>query len=111
MSLSHSKEVRQLLRHRSSLASGTFISFFFANGLPWVFTFDGLPGVAKPGEDGTLVVLSDLKALYDPNRTIFRSVHIAPNAHLVLHDREHRLRAFDSNGNPLEHPTALSRFH
>jgi hypothetical protein len=78
-----------------------FDRLLFANGLPWVFTFDGLPGAAKPGEDGTLVVLGDLKALYDPNRTVFRSVHIAPDAHLVLHDREHRLRAFDSNGNAL----------
>ncbi|GGH06442.1 hypothetical protein GCM10011586_23270 [Silvibacterium dinghuense] len=78
-----------------------FERLLFANGLPWVFTFRGLPGAAKPEEDGTLVVLGDLKALYDPNRTVFRSVHIASDAHLVLHDSEHRLRAFDSNGNAM----------
>ena len=78
-----------------------FRQLLFSNGLPWVFTFDGLPSAAKPNEDGTLVVLGDLKALYDPNRTVFRSVHIAPDAHAVLHDPTHRLRAFDSNGNVL----------
>lgn len=78
-----------------------FHQLLFPNGLPWIFSFDGLPSAAKPGEDGTLVVLGDLKALYDPNRTVFRSVHIAPDAHLVLHDPAHRLRAFDSNGNEL----------
>lgn len=79
----------------------TFHRLLFLNGLPWVFTFDGLPDAAKPDEDGTLVVVGDLKALYDPNRTVFRSVHISPDAHLILHDPAHRLRAFDSNGNAL----------
>lgn len=78
-----------------------FQKLLFPNGLPWVFTFDGLPTAAQPGEDGTLVVLGDLKALYDPNRTVFRSVCIAPDAHLVVRDPAHRLRAYDSNGNPL----------
>jgi hypothetical protein len=78
-----------------------FHQLLFPNGLPWIFAFDGLPDATKPKEDGTLVVLGDLKALYDPNRTVFRSVHIAPDAHLVLRDPAHRLRAFDSNGNAI----------
>lgn len=78
-----------------------FRQLLFPNGLPWVFVFDGLPDSARPDEDGTLVVLGDLKALYDPNRTVFRSVHIAPDAYIVLRDPMHRLRAFDSNGNVL----------
>jgi hypothetical protein len=78
-----------------------FHQLFFPNGLPWVFTFNGLPNAAKPDEDGTLVVLGDLKALYDPNRTVFRSVHISPDAHMILRDPGYCLRAFDSNGNAL----------
>jgi hypothetical protein len=78
-----------------------FHQLLFPDGLPWVFAFDGLPSAEKAKEDGTLVVLGDLKALYDPNRTVFRSVRIAPDAHLVLHDPALRLRAFDSNGNAL----------
>jgi hypothetical protein len=78
-----------------------FHQLLFMNGLPWVFTFDGLPDATKPDEDGTLVVVGDLKALYDPNRTVSRSVHITPDAHVALHDPAHRLRAFDSNGDAL----------
>src|ERR1700733_5627108 len=78
-----------------------FHQLLFPDGLPWGFAFDGLPRAEKAKEDGTLVVLGDLKALYDPNRTVFRSVRIAPDAHLVLHDPALRLHAFDSNGNAL----------
>ena len=81
-----------------------FNRLLFPNGLPWVFVFSGLPGRAHEvanAEDGTLVVLGDLKALYDPNRTLFRSVQLKREAHMLLHDPKHRIRAYDSSGNEL----------
>jgi hypothetical protein len=78
-----------------------FRHLLFLNELPWVFQFDGLPSAAA-AEDGTLVVVGDLKKLYDSDRTIFRSVAIAPDARLMVHDPEHHIRAYDSNGNAIE---------
>ena len=80
-----------------------FSQLLFQNGLPWIFVFDGLPSKAPKAqiEDGTVVVLGDLKALYDPNRTVFRSIYIAPDARLTISNRGHFLRAFDFYGNPM----------
>ena len=81
-----------------------FERLLFQNGLPWVFVFDGLPlqGSGKPRtEDGTVVVLGDLKQLYDPNRTVFRSIQVAADAQMTLDNREHHFRVFDSNGNDM----------
>jgi hypothetical protein len=83
-----------------------FNRLLFQNGLPWVFLFNGLPaaGSTTPNaEDGTIVVLGDLKQLYDPNRTVFRQIKIADNATMTLNNREHRFHAFDSNGNEMGH--------
>jgi hypothetical protein len=82
-----------------------FHRLLFQNGLPWVFVFDGLPaektGPARP-EDGTVVVLGDLKALYDPNRTVFRSIQAAPGAQLTVSNRGHFIRAYDFYGNQIQ---------
>jgi hypothetical protein len=81
-----------------------FNRLLFQTGLPWIFVFDGLPGqnMQRPqAEDGTVVVLGDLKALYDPNRTVFRSIKVAPDARLTVPNRGHFARAFDFYGNPI----------
>jgi hypothetical protein len=55
-----------------------FQKILFPNGLPWVFVFEGRP--VKDGsptlrpDDGTLVILGDLGAIYEQNRSLFRSV-------------------------------------
>ena len=82
-----------------------FSRLLFQNGLPWVFVFDGL--VTEHGgtpnlEDGTVVVLGDLKALYDPNRTVFRSIDVAPGALLRVPNRDHFIRAYDFYGNEVQ---------
>jgi hypothetical protein len=81
-----------------------FKHLLFQNGLPWLFVFDGLlsSDSAEPNpEDGTIVALGDLKQLYDPNRTVFRSIQVAANAQMAFDNREHRFRLFDSNGNDI----------
>ncbi|HVJ06945.1 MAG TPA: hypothetical protein VM554_01035 [Acidisarcina sp.] len=82
-----------------------FNRLLFQNGLPWVFVFDGRPaekgGQARP-EDGTVVVLGDLKQLYDPNRTVFRSIQVAPDAQLTVPNRGHFIRAYDFYGNQIQ---------
>jgi len=47
-----------------------FRQILFTNGLPWIYVFDGL----NSPDDGTLVVLGDLGAIYDRDRTLFRDV-------------------------------------
>jgi len=84
-----------------------FQRLLFQNGLPWIFLFDGLPAEntgKTNGEDGTIVVLGDLKQLYDPNRTVFRQINVAADAQMTLDNREHRFRAYDSNGNDMSGP-------
>lgn len=82
----------------------SFRQLFFQNGLPWIFVFDGLPSkVQQPQpEDGTVVVLGDLKALYDPNRTVFRSIQISSDAQLTVSNRGHFIRAYDFYGNQIQ---------
>ena len=70
-----------------------FNEILFKNGLPWVFSFHGLPaspermaeakrsaprgwrGDPLDEDDGTLVVVGDLSGVYDRERLLFRSVH------------------------------------
>ena len=86
-----------------------FHEILFKNGLPWVFVFDGLRTkygafhrVMSPNpEDGTVVVVGDLSASYDKNRTLFRSVALAPDARMVLADDGGRFRLLDFYGNPI----------
>jgi hypothetical protein len=85
-----------------------FREILFKNGLPWVFVFDGLPprvGEGRAGppnpDDGTVVVVGDLSASYDPNRVLFRSVRLRPEASLKLPDARGRFVLHDFYGNPL----------
>lgn len=84
-----------------------FKEILFKNGLPWIFVFDGLPGL-KNGDrtgpvnpdDGTIVIVGDLSGSYDKNRTLFRSVALAPNAQMILSGSGgHAL--YDFYGNPV----------
>jgi hypothetical protein len=47
-----------------------FREILFKNGLPWIFVFDGLRG----RDDGTVVVVGDLRLTYDSNALLFRNV-------------------------------------
>jgi hypothetical protein len=81
-----------------------FRSLLFQNGLPWVFVFDGLPGGAAGAvqpEDGTVVVLGDLAKIYEPARTLFRSVAVHPNARMTIANSQRKIRLFDFYGNPV----------
>lgn len=85
-----------------------FKEILFKNGLPWVFVFDGLPkktGNARTGpvnpDDGTLVVVGDLSASYDKNRTLFRSVGLAGDAQMELSDGGGQFILYDFYANPL----------
>lgn len=80
-----------------------FRDLLFQNGLPWIFVFDGLAredGAARV-DDGTVVVVGDLAKIYEPQRSLFRSVKVAPDAHMVLSDAGGVIRLFDFYGNPV----------
>ncbi len=80
----------------------SFNRLLFANGLPWVFVFDGRErgaGGVGGGDDGTLVLLGDLAKVYEPARTLFRTVHVSPGAKLLVRN-DGSVRAFDFYGNP-----------
>lgn len=85
-----------------------FKEILFKNGLPWVFVFDGLPekvgnertGPVNP-EDGTVVIVGDLGASYDKNRTLFRSVGLAKEAQMELSDAGGQFILHDFYANPL----------
>ena len=85
-----------------------FKEILFKNGLPWVFVFDGLAekvghertGPVNP-DDGTVVIVGDLSASYDKNRTLFRSVGLSPNAQMELSDGGGQFVLLDFYGNPL----------
>lgn len=47
-----------------------FREILFKNGLPWIFVFDGL----RNKDDGTVVVVGDLRGVYDPDSILFRNV-------------------------------------
>ena len=80
-----------------------FKEILFTNGLPWIYAFDGL----KSDDDGTLVVLGDLGAVYNRDRTLFRGVgsltHKASPATGKADDGENKLAA-----TPLIENTTLS---
>ncbi len=85
-----------------------FREILFKNGLPWVFVFDGLPqkvGEERTGpmnlDDGTVVVVGNLGASYDKNRTLFRSVALAKDARLELSDGGGQFVLHDFYGNPV----------
>ena len=67
-----------------------FKELLFRNGLPWVMVFDGIVKgrneklAAKP-DDGTVVIVGDLGAVYDRNRTLFRSVMGLMNRGIAEH--------------------------
>ena len=78
-----------------------FRKLLFQNGLPWVFVFDGAEnektGRANP-DDGTVVIVGDLRKIYDPERTLFRSVEVSPDAHLTI-PASNRFQLYDFYGN------------
>ena len=81
-----------------------FRELLFKNGLPWVFVFDGLQsegiGQRNP-DDGTVVILGDMKKIYDPERTLFRSIEVAQDAHLTIKTPGNLFQLYDFYGNPV----------
>ena len=79
-----------------------FRTLLFQNGLPWVFVFDGLAGSdgRQNPEDGTVVVLGDLAKIYEPARTLFRSVAVTNNAKMVVSNPGGAITLYDFYGNP-----------
>jgi hypothetical protein len=85
-----------------------FKEILFKNGLPWVFVFDGLParvggqrvGPVSP-DDGTVVIVGDLGASYDKNRTLFRSVGLAKDARMEIIDEGGHFILHDFYANPM----------
>ena len=79
-----------------------FRELLFQNGLPWVFVFDGRSrgnGEAPDPDDGTVVVVGDLGKIYEPERTSFRSVKVAADAHMIVSDANDVVQLFDFYGN------------
>jgi hypothetical protein len=81
-----------------------FNQILLKNGLPWVFVFDGRKdersGQVK-AEDGTVVIVGDMKQLYEASRTLFRSVKVGPDAKMVIDDAGGKVVLFDFYGNRL----------
>ena len=82
-----------------------FQRMLFLNGLPWVMVFDGLPdaqGRSNP-DDGTLVIVGDLKEAFGADNTLFRTVSLRPGqtATLTLEATGQPFSLFDFCGNPV----------
>jgi len=80
-----------------------FRRLLFQNGIPWVFVFDGLADgmTGKPNpEDGTVVVLGDLAKIYEPARTLFRSVAVSADAAMTVDNPQGEFTLYDFYGNP-----------
>ncbi|MDW8104794.1 MAG: hypothetical protein RMK92_07240 [Armatimonadota bacterium] len=74
----------------------TFREILFKNGLPWIFVFDGL----HSRDDGTVVVVGDLRGVYDPDSILFRNVLGLSNRQEVkrLQEQLARLSPDDAEG-------------
>lgn len=81
---------------QSFIGQRPFRGLLFHNGLPWVFVFGG---ITSP-DDGTAVVVGDLGAIYDRDRTLFRGVKLSPGGHLTLGNSP-EFQLFDFYGNRL----------
>ncbi len=82
-----------------------FSEILFPEGLPWGFIFEGMAAAArsKPNpNDGTLVILGDLKNLFPPELTLFRSVKLKNGASLEIDNPRNEFILYDFYGNPLE---------
>jgi len=85
-----------------------FQEILFKNGLPWIFVFDGLArfvngnpvGPTDP-DDGTVVIVGDLKASYPDAKVLFRSVGMAKGASLTLANPDGLFVLYDFYGNPV----------
>jgi hypothetical protein len=79
-----------------------FRQLLFQNGLPWVFVFDGLPRgphEESNSDDGTVVVLGDIKKIYDPERTLFRSVGLSASGIMRIQNPSSEFSLYDFYGN------------
>lgn len=72
-----------------------FREILFRNGLPWIFVFDGL----QSADDGSVVIVGDLGAIYERERVLYRSVKIGPEARLRIPDGGGAFRLYDFYGN------------
>jgi hypothetical protein len=89
-----------------------FKELLFKNGLPWVMVFDGLPGAdGKPNqEDGTVVVVGDLGAVFGggwPDSMLFRTARSFKERALTA-ELKAKLAALPAEAKP-EERTALEK--
>ena len=65
------------------------------------------PGLESEGgrhpnpDDGTVVIVGDLRKVYDPERTLFRSVEVGKDAHLTIQASSNLFQLYDFYGNPV----------
>jgi hypothetical protein len=81
-----------------------FRELLFQNGLPWIFVFDGLPQAGsqqKNPDDGAVVVLGDMAKIYEPARTLFRSVALRSGATLTVQNPRGEFVLYDFYANPV----------
>ena len=72
------------------------------NGLPWVTVWEDT-GISRRSEDSQIVmVLGDLRGIYEPDRTLFRSVPLNAGASFAVEDPLGEFETYDFYGNPLE---------
>ncbi|MBR5605722.1 MAG: hypothetical protein IKW70_04745 [Verrucomicrobia bacterium] len=72
------------------------------NGLPWITVWEDT-GVSRRSEDSQIVmVLGDLRGIYEPDRTLFRSVPLNAGASFAVEDPLGEFETYDFYGNPLE---------
>lgn len=72
------------------------------NGLPWVTVWEDT-GISRHSEDSQIVmVLGNLRGIYEPDRTLFRSVPLNAGASFAIEDLLGEFETYDFYGNPLE---------
>ncbi len=78
-----------------------FKEILFKNGLPWVFVFEGLDG--NP-DDGTVVVVGDLGALFQKGGVLYEGVKRLENveSQMILDAASQPFAMYDVYGNPMQ---------
>ncbi|MBD3268120.1 hypothetical protein GF373_15765 [bacterium] len=111
------KEIERLIRSWPVAASvgaaqhfigeREFDEILFKNGLPWVFVFKGMDGNA---EDGTVVVVGDIDALFNKGGILYRTVEplktVRPDVYkndpvMKIDNMDGRFGLYDFYGNPV----------
>ena len=99
----HGHLLRLSLHRRNSLVSETFAVYFFrmaCHGCSFSMAFLGSKLGGPAPDDGTVAVLGDLAKIYEPARTLFRSVGVKPDAKMTISNSGGEITLYDFYGNP-----------